>query len=111
MSEHGSAPQGTAPAVRSRAGWNLLWTVPVAIAADVVLFFMALFAVWGDPAANERAEGYLLSHAWVWLSLMGPVTFAAVAVPPWNRSLLLRTVISAAIAIVVTAAVTAFVVL
>lgn len=111
MNEHGSAPQSTAPAVRSRAGWNLLWTVPVAIAADAVLCFIALLAGWGDPAANERVNGYLLSHAWVWLSLIGLVTFAAVAVPPWNRSLLLRTMISAAIAIVVTAAATAFAVL
>lgn len=109
MNEHGSAPQGTAPAVRSRAGWNLLWTVPVAIAADAVLCFIALLADWGDPVASERVNGYLFSHAWVWLGLIGLVTFAAVAVPPWNRSLLLRTVISAAIAIVVTAAATAFV--
>jgi hypothetical protein len=47
-------------------------------------------------------------HPWVSLTLIGFVTFAAVAIPGWHRSLLLRIVISAVIAIVVTAAATMF---
>jgi hypothetical protein len=111
MNDDSSAPQSTDPPTRSCAGWNLLWTVPVAIAADAVLAFIAVLTSLGNSAgtaANERVNGYFLSHAWVSLALIGLVTFAAVAIPPWHRTVPLRVAIAAAIALTVGTAVSSF---
>ncbi|MFJ3385380.1 MULTISPECIES: hypothetical protein [unclassified Curtobacterium] len=112
MDDHGATSQSTVPPARNRAGWHLLWTVPVAIATNAVLAFIAWLANWGNSAgasADEGLEGYLLSQPWIWLTLIGLITFVALAAPSWSRSVVLRMAIAVAVALTATTAAALFI--